>query len=1070
MTSIRAKTTLFIILVVVAVTATTFLSGMYFTNRTLRKTLEQDLAFAIGIVDDLVSAKVNQIKTEAAAVAERLAEAGSDAEARERMKEEIAALPHILGLAIFDREGNPVVSHADPVHNHDLHMSGKYLDMVYNDGATMLSSPFHCDGLDESVMDVCTPIAGGRLLAVSISGQTFTDMFARHRLWRTGNIIMLNEEGMFVGSTYPEIARALDDYSGGDGAAREKPDPEAVAIVELVQKILSTDAGVGDYRFRGVEHLCAYNRIADSRMGWRVAVSISLDEGPQAESFRGHVYAALFFLALGVTAAFFLARVAERPFRKIESQNRDLEELNKTIQSQTAMFLEEHERVKIMLDATPLAARLWSRDCELVDCNEAAVKLFGLRDKREYLDRYFELAPEYQPDGQRTDEKIRLVVGEAFRSGGCAHEWLYSLLDGTPIPSEVAFVRVPYGKDYVVASYSRDLREERRMVAELKEANEAKSNFLAHMSHEIRTPLNAVIGLGELTLGDASLAPEAEANIEKICIAGSTILSIVNDILDISKIESGKFELYPARYDTPSLINDIVTLNMAHMRERSIELVLSVDENLPGALYGDDLRIKRVFNNLLSNAFKYTNAGSVEWRIGFEREGDSVWLLSSVRDTGIGIKPEDVDKLFGDYNQVDMKTNRGVGGTGLGLAITKRLVEMMDGTIAVESEYGKGTTFTVRLRQGAVPSAPPLGRAVAENLMDVRYILSKRDRSKKKDRVKLSYAHILVVDDIVTNLDVVKGMLKPYGVKVGCALSGRQAVDMIRAGTPRFAAVFMDHMMPGMDGVEATRIIREEIGTDYARNIPIIALTANAIVGNEEMFLSRGFQDFISKPIDTAKLDAVLNRWVRDRDVEKNLGSAAGDAPPPRAAGDEPSVPPGMMLIDGVDGEKALKRFGGDTGVFFDILRSYAENTPPLMKKLRECLAEEDFEEYGIVVHGIRGASNGIFAQKAGRAAEALETAAKTGKIMGELLAGLRRALDEHGPGRNRPAADAPDPELLWELRDACASFAMDRADAAMARLESFRYERNGKLVAWLRARVDAMEFERISAGEWPAE
>ncbi len=240
------------------------------------------------------------------------------------------------------------------------------------------------------------------------------------------------------------------------------------------------------------------------------------------------------------------------------------------------------------------------------------------------------------------------------------------------------------------------------MVAELKEANEAKSNFLAHMSHEIRTPLNAVIGLGELTLNDANLTPEAAGNLEKICTAGSTILSIVNDILDISKIESGKFELYPTRYDTPSLVNDIVTLNMALMRERSIELVLSVDENLPGALYGDDLRIKRIFNNLLSNAFKYTHAGTVEWRVSFEEDGDSVWLVSSVRDTGIGIKPEDLAKLFADYSQVDMKTNRGVGGTGLGLAITKRLVEMMEGTIAVESEYGRGTTFSVRLRQKSV--------------------------------------------------------------------------------------------------------------------------------------------------------------------------------------------------------------------------------------------------------------------------------------------------------------------------------------------------------------------------------
>ena len=301
---------------------------------------------------------------------------------------------------------------------------------------------------------------------------------------------------------------------------------------------------------------------------------------------------------------------------------------------------------------------------------------------------------------------------------------------------------------------------------------------------------------------------------------------------------------------------------------------------MPGSLRGDDLRIKQIFNNLLSNAFKYTDSGTIEWRVSFERDGDAGWLVSSVRDTGIGIRPENVHNLFSEYNQVDTQANRKVEGTGLGLAITKRFVDMMGGTITVESEYGKGTTFHVRLRQ-QIARATPIGRDVAKSLMEMRYALAKRNTTKRQERAKLSYARVLVVDDITTNLDVARGMMKPYGMKVDCATSGRRAIEMIRAEKARYDAIFMDHMMPEMDGIEAARIIHEEIDTEYARNIPIIALTANAVVGTEEMFLSKGFQDFIPKPIDTAKLDAVLRRWVRDKSRESNATAITNTTPKP---------------------------------------------------------------------------------------------------------------------------------------------------------------------------------------------
>jgi CheY-like chemotaxis protein len=350
-----------------------------------------------------------------------------------------------------------------------------------------------------------------------------------------------------------------------------------------------------------------------------------------------------------------------------------------------------------------------------------------------------------------------------------------------------------------------------------------------------------------------------------------------------------------------------------------------------------------------------------------------------VKDTGLGIKPEALHKLFSDYNQFDSKINRKVEGTGLGLAITRRLAEMMGGDIKVESEYGKGSTFTVRLCQTLV-SAAPIGAEIAGNLMNMRYTLSRRAGKAKDGRVDLSYARILLVDDVTTNLDVAKGMMKPYKLKIDYATSGPQAIRMIRAGEPHYDAIFMDHMMPGMDGIEATRIIREEIGTDYARNIPVIALTANAIVGNNEMFLNNGFQDFVSKPIDMTKLDAVLRTWVRNKELEKELANTKEDVSPPEDVTGNDTAADSLlkeMEIDGIDKATALENFGGDEEILADVLRSYTESTRPLLAKLEEYLAAKNLKDYAIVVHGIKGSSYGVCAQETGDAAKVLEFAAK---------------------------------------------------------------------------------------------
>jgi CheY-like chemotaxis protein len=304
---------------------------------------------------------------------------------------------------------------------------------------------------------------------------------------------------------------------------------------------------------------------------------------------------------------------------------------------------------------------------------------------------------------------------------------------------------------------------------------------------------------------------------------------------------------------------------MIRIEDKPITFKLDISENMPRTLYGDDLRVKQVLNNLLSNAFKYTKAGIVTLSVDCERDGGIVWTNFRVTDTGIGIREEDIGKLFADYHQVDAKANRRIEGTGLGLSIAKRFVELMDGEISVESEHGKGTAFNVRIKQEFV-NGETIGKENVESLRSFRY--SDRKKHKKLARADLSYARALVVDDFPTNLDVAAGMLRKYKMQVDCVTNGQASIDLISAGTPVYDAVFMDHMMPEMDGIEAAKAIGA-LGTEYAKGVPIIALTANAVAGNEQMFLENGFNAFLPKPFNVMSLDSVIQKWVRDKSKEQ---------------------------------------------------------------------------------------------------------------------------------------------------------------------------------------------------------
>jgi len=405
-------------------------------------------------------------------------------------------------------------------------------------------------------------------------------------------------------------------------------------------------------------------------------------------------------------------------------------------------------------------------------------------------------------------------------------------------------------------------------------ASRSKSTFLANMSHEIRTPMNAILGITEILMEYESLPAEIESGLTKIYHSGNLLLGIINDILDFSKIEAGKMDIVSAQYHVASFINDITQLNMTRIGSKPIEFVIQVSENVPAKLIGDELRIKQVLSNLLSNAFKYTNAGKVTLSVACESadqrksrngtqqndgtDGHTVTLVLGVQDTGVGLTEEQLQKLFDEYSRFNQESGASVEGTGLGLAITQRLASLMGGKIQVESKHGIGTLFVVRLPQETVDN-DVLGKEIAEQLQQFRLKQGTSEQRVQITRTMMPYGRVLVVDDVKINLYVAAGLLKFYQLQIDTVMSGRETIDKIKNGDV-YDIIFMDHMMSEMDGIETTKYLR-----DLGYVNPIVALTANAMTGQADMFMQNGFDDFISKPIDLHRLDAVLNRFIRDK-------------------------------------------------------------------------------------------------------------------------------------------------------------------------------------------------------------
>ncbi len=519
---------------------------------------------------------------------------------------------------------------------------------------------------------------------------------------------------------------------------------------------------------------------------------------------------------------------------------------------------EANERAKIMLDATPLCCNFWDEDFKNIDCNLAAVKLFDLSSKQEYLDRFFELSPEFQPCGRPTSEMALEYIKAAFKEGSVVFDWMHQKLNGEQVPAEITLVRVKRGEKYIVAGYTRDLREYRKMMAEIErtaadlrlardaaeESARSKSEFLANMSHEIRTPMNAVLGMLHLlqSEGTGNLTSKQADFIFKAEQSAKTLLRIINDILDFSKIEAGKLvmESIPfALSDVLKQMNDLFADNTA---KKKLSLTISAPDEGGQMLKGDPLRLSQVLLNLISNAIKFTDRGGVCLTVKEQkRSAKNVTYLFSVKDTGIGMDSNQIKLLFNAFTQADTSTTRKYGGTGLGLAISKKLVNMMHGEIWCESQQGKGSEF-IFTAEFAIDS-------------DIKEI---EDKAAPVKADLQGVRPILLAEDNEINQLIAMELLTMEGYKVDIANNGEEAVRMLKAGD--YELILMDIQMPVLDGISAAKQIRK---TEGYKDIPIIAMTAHAMSGDREKSLEAGMNDHITKPIQPEILFETLQKWIR---------------------------------------------------------------------------------------------------------------------------------------------------------------------------------------------------------------
>lgn len=651
-----------------------------------------------------------------------------------------------------------------------------------------------------------------------------------------------------------------------------------------------------------------------------------------------------------------------------------------------------------VMDTDPVAPGQYGEEVEFTDALAKAGKGTAAVDEKPYTDQWGEFYSAYSPVLDSQKNVAGIVVADF------SADWFDGQLAAQTRDTIIGYVVILVFTQLVaalllllmvrpfVAQQGKLLEEKVRA----ESANQAKSDFLANMSHEIRTPINAVLGMNEMIIrekqrgmdlsrDDIRGTRDALANIgvyaQDVKSAGNNLLSIVNDILDFSKIEAGKLDLVVAPYQLSSVLNDLNNMILFKTQDKDLGFSIEVDPSIPDALMGDEVRIRQIYTNILNNAVKYTEKGFVKFTLNGEKQGDgNILLTASVQDTGIGIKPEDQEKLFTKFERLEMEHNSTVEGTGLGLSITRRLLDMMDGTIDVQSEYGKGSTFTVKIPQKIV-SDDPVGD------FQTRFEATMMAAGPYRETFRAPGARILIVDDTKINLTVAVNLLKKTKMKIDTTTSGMQAIEM--ADETKYDLILMDQRMPEMDGTETLHSIRAS-ETGASREVPVICLTADAVMGARERYLAEGFSDYLTKPINSTALEKMLMKYLPQEKVrhvreavnpsEENTASEdpssakapAGDSIPELRAVEEPEGF-AMLRASGIEPKTGLSFCQNDESFYREILLEYANGRKEKAERLTKNFEEENWHDYAIDVHSLKSTSKTIGATDLAEIAAKLE-------------------------------------------------------------------------------------------------
>ncbi|WP_294428837.1 ATP-binding protein [uncultured Treponema sp.] len=587
----------------------------------------------------------------------------------------------------------------------------------------------------------------------------------------------------------------------------------------------------------------------------------------------------------------------------------------------------------------------------------------------------------------------------------------------------------------------RAVREKLQSEAERQTAaSQAKSAFLANMSHEIRTPINAVLGMDEMILresNDKTILGYA-ANIKT---ASSNLLSIVNDILDFSKIEAGKMELIPENYDISSVVVDLVNMISERAKKKGLNFILQADPTIPKSLYGDSIRIKQCILNLLTNAVKYTHKGSVKLEISCDKlEGENKILLKvSVKDTGIGIKEEDMKRLFSPFERIEENRNKTIEGTGLGMSIVMKMLAMMNTKLDVKSVYGSGSEFSFVVEQGVVD-----WQEVGD--INTAYEESIETMARYKEKLHAPKAHLLFVDDTEMNLEVIKGLLKKTGIKLDTVLSGKAALEKVKENC--YDIIFIDHRMPEMDGIETLHAM-QSMADNKSKGKPCVALTANALTGVKKMYLEEGFTDYLSKPVNPEKLEEMIRRYLPEDYIEENWEDESEENDDEAKS----EILEKLRGIEGIDADAAIANCA-TSDILENAVKNFYNTIDDKKSELEKFFANEDWENYCTKVHALKSSSRLIGAldlsQKAAwleeksEKKEADEIRAKHPELM-ELYASFKEKLNSivnSGEETSSEKSEISESELKDKLArlNACAiSFDMDGMDEIMAEFSAFK-------------------------------